>query len=117
MLSKTEKKFFTRLSPLFECERILVSFEKIQDIANHFVKNTEKVKDMLKSLQKAGYIELIFTDKRGKPYVYMLLLKKGADYITEKKARRKEVFIKILLAFFSATITFIFGKILYAFFS
>ena len=117
MLSKADKRFFIRLSSLFECERILVSFEKIQDIANSFVKNSKNAKEMLKRIQKAGYIELIFTDKHGKPYVYMLLLKKGADYITERKARKKEVVVKMLLAFFSAIITFVFGKILYLFFS
>ena len=94
-----------------------MSLDKIEGIASRFLRENENVEVLLKRLQKAGYIELIFTDKRGAPFVYMVMLKSGADFLREKKNRKKEVGLKIILAFLSATITFIFGKILYAFFS
>ncbi|MBR3864825.1 MAG: hypothetical protein IKJ19_06930 [Clostridia bacterium] len=117
MLNKLDKRFFVKLATFFESERVLVSLDKIEGIASRFLRENENVEVLLKRLQKAGYIELIFTDKRGAPFVYMVMLKSGADFLREKKNRKKEVGLKIILAFLSATITFIFGKILYAFFS
>ncbi len=117
MLNKIDKRFFVRIASFFESERVLVPLDKIENIASHLAVENQKAEDLLKRLQKAGYIELIFTDKRGAPFVYMVLLKAGADFLRDKKNRKKEVCLKIILAFFSATITFIFGKILYAFFS
>lgn len=117
MLKNTDKRFFVKLSSLFESQRILVALDKIEGMASRFIEGNEKAEDILKRLQRAGYIELIFTDKRGKPFVYMVLQKSGTDFLREKASRKKELLLKILLAFLSATLTFVFGKILYAFFS
>ena len=98
MLKKEDKRFFTKLATVFESERVLVAFEKIESIFLHVNKSNEKVENVLKRLQKAGYIELIFTDKRGVPYIYMVLLKSGSEFLREKSNRKKEVFLKIIIA-------------------
>lgn len=117
MLDKIDKKFFIQLSTYFKNEKNLIAFSKIQEIASSISKNSLTAEKLLKRLEDFGFIDLIFTDKQGEPFVYIVILKIGKDFLQRKKERRKEVLIRISLAFLSAILTFIFGKILYAIFS
>ena len=72
---------------------------------------------ILKQLEREEFIQVIYTDRHGEPFIYIILLSKTTFYFKEKKARRKEVYFKLLLAVISAIITFILGRVLYALFN
>lgn len=78
---------------------------------------TEDCSEVLSSVCKKGLADVIYTDRHGEPFVYITLSKKGHARLSEGKRRRRELTLKLVLAAISAFATFIFGKLLYLFFS
>lgn len=77
----------------------------------------EQIRQALLKLGSDGYIEVLFTDRHGEPFMYITLTNKARDFLSAKNRRRRELFSRLALAVFSAVVTYCFGKILYALFT
>lgn len=86
-------------------------------LTEYFNCDEQSLKTELVSLCKRGYIELINTERHGEPYFFITVKPKASEYFKQRKSRKTELIIKIVLACLSAVITFALGKILYALFS
>lgn len=86
-------------------------------LTEYFNCDEQTLKTELVFLCKKGYIELINTERHGEPYFFITVKPKAGDYFKQRKTRKNELIIKIILACLSAVITFVLGKILYALFS
>jgi len=113
ILAKKRERFLLNYANEYGRDgKCLVSVEKLIGILK-----TDDVKSVLSALKEKGYIDIIFTDRHGEPYVYITLTKNGADRLSAGKRKTRELLIKIALASVSALITFIVGKLLYLLFS
>ena len=116
MLDKTLKAFFKGIyTRLKEGENLIL----LSEIEEDFVSLADKgqIRSLLLNLEREGFIDLTFADRKGEQFVYIQLQKKGVDYYNQKKSRTKELLLRIILAVLSALVTFVCGKILYGFFN
>ena len=113
--SKSSKVLFYELYKDINGNKRLFSFKEIIQRLPNLI-NENNIRQELLFLEREGLIDLIFADKKGEPFVYITLTKEGLEYFNRKKKGRKEFFIRILLALFSAIITFFAGRLLYRFF-
>lgn len=115
MLNGNKKVLFRYLYCEFKDGKRLFSLTEIIAKFSDFI-DESNVKSLLLDIEREDLIDLIFTDRKGEGFAYILLKSKGNDYFSEKKRRRKEIFMRIALAVLSAVITFVAGRILYKFF-
>ena len=116
MLDKTSKALFKYLFRQLNDGKKLFALSEIINLFNEEINDTN-VRSYLLNIEREGFIDIIFTDKKGEPYAFISLKSRGNDYFEDKKKRKKEVFMRILLAFLSALITYIAGRVLYRFFN
>ena len=115
MLDKTLKAFFKGIYPRLKDGENLIALSKIEeDFA--FLVEKNQIRSLLLNLEREGFIDLTFADRKGEQFVYIQLQKNGVDYYNQKKSRTKELLLRIAFAIVSALVTFICGKILYGFF-
>lgn len=95
----------------------LFLFSQIEKTIESITDKQNVTKEFLNKLQREGYLEIIYTERRLEPYVFIVLSKKAQDYLSERIVRKKELFFRLALALLSAVVTFFLGKILYAIFS
>ena len=122
MLKKNERIFAGVLFGLFDKnesgEKLLIGREKLFCSLSKKIKIDEKeLKSFLKTLENEDYIEVIYTDRHGEPFLYITLKKRGALYRREQKENRRTLLFRLALAILSAVVTFVFGRILYLIFS
>lgn len=122
MLKKNERAFADVLFGQFykneKGEKLLISREKLLESVSKKKKIDDKeFKSILKTLEDEDYIEVLYTDRHGEPFLYITLKKRGAFYRREQKENRKALLFRLALALASAVVTFVFGRILYLIFS
>ena len=115
MLDKTLKTFFKGIYPRLKDGENLIALSKIEEDFAFLVEKSQ-IRSLLLNLEREGFIDLTFADRKGEQFVYIQLQKKGVDYYNQKKSRTKELLLRIAFAIVSALVTFICGKILYGFF-
>ena len=116
MLDKTSKALFKYLFRQLNDGKKLFALSEIINLFNEEINDTN-VRSYLLNIEREGVIDIIFTDKKGEPYAFISLKSRGNDYFEDKKKRKKEIFMRIFLAFLSALITYIAGRVLYRFFN
>ncbi len=112
MLDKESKELFKRLFFEIEKGQKLYQLSEIKAQGNS-KGNDSDIKILLLNIEREGLIDVIFTDHKGEPYVYLTLKQKGVDFFADKRKRRKEFLFRILFAGISALVTYFMGKILY----
>lgn len=121
MLKKGERALLNVLLGVFfkkEGSRCLICFNELYKELSREVKiSEEQLKSALKTLEAEDYIDVIYTDRHGEPYLYMALKKRGAGYKAELRDNKNKLLFKLGLAVLSALVTFLAGRILYALFS
>ena len=113
--AKFSKVLFYELYKEIEGNKRLFSFKEIIQRLPEII-NENNIRPQLLSLERVGLVDLIFADKKGEPFVFISLTNDGLEYFNRKKKGRREFLIRILLALFSAIITFFAGRLLYRFF-
>lgn len=109
------KKRYELLNLAYNCGcdgKYLVSLSKLKEKTG-----SDDVPAFLAALSADGFIDVLYTDRHGEPFVYITLTKKGLERITAKQRKAREVAVKITLAALSAVVTFVLGKLLYLLFS
>lgn len=109
------KKGYELLNLAYNCGcdgKYLVSLSKLKERID-----SEDVPAFLAALSTDGFIDVLYTDRHGEPFVYLTLTKKGLERITSRRRKTRELGIKIALAALSAIVTFALGKLLYLLFS
>ena len=96
--------------------KLLISEKSLAYEFNQLL-DKQGLNDLLLSLCKQEFLEIIYTDRHGEPYLYILVLEKAKALLSEYKTVKKQIFIKLLIASLSAVLTFFIGKLLYVFFS
>lgn len=114
MLAKSGYAFLKKIYQKCSSDEQLFSCSALTE---YFNCDEQSLKTELVSLCKRGYIELINTERHGEPYFFITVKPKASEYFKQRKSRKTELIIKIVLACLSAVITFALGKILYALFS
>ena len=114
MLDKNTKLFFKKAVSLCDNGKCLTSIEKMENMSGL---DKKRVQNCFKSLENEDYIDVIYTDKHGIPFVFFTLKKKGIEFSLYKKRTKKEIIERVCLAFLSAFATFIFGRLIRYFFS
>ena len=115
MLDKTLKSFFKGIYPrIKEGENLILLAQIEEDFA--FLVDKSQIRSLLLNLEREGFIDLTFADRKGEQFVYIQLQKKGIDYHNQRKSRTKELLLRVMFAVLSALVTFICGKVLYGFF-
>lgn len=100
------------------CVKRLVSFEKLRaELGGKSDLSEEELRGLLKTLEEEDYIEVVYTDRHGEPFLYLTLKKRGSRYNEELRENKNKLLFKLLLAVLSALVTFVAGRILYAIFS
>lgn len=121
MLKKFERACLNVLLSEFlkkDGARFLICFSKLYDLVNKKQKcSEERLKSALKALDSEDYIDVIYTDRRGEPFLYIALKKRGAGYKSELRENKNKLLFRLGLAVVSALVTFLAGRILYAIFS
>lgn len=108
------KKEFEVLSAAYRSGtggKYLVSTEKLRTAFG-----LDDERKLLGSLSEKGLVDVIYTDRHGEPYVYIKITNAGAEKVTSKRKKRREIGIKVAFACVSALVTYIFGKLLYLIF-
>lgn len=91
----------------------LVSEQEIIVALSHKLKLNEKtLNSTLESLRLDGYIDLIYSDRKGERVIVVSLLSKGASYPREKIQRTRQLRFKITWAVIGAVVSFVLGRIL-----
>lgn len=123
MLKKFERDCLAVLLSEFlkkEDSRFLICFNELYDSVSKKIKekpSEEELKRALKALTAEDYIDVIYTDRRGEPFLYIALKKRGAGYKSELRENKNKLLFRLGLAVVSALVTFLAGRILYAIFS
>ncbi len=123
MLKRKERSVFeAMLSYVFKsdgtCVKCLLSFDALLSAVNKKIKiENESLRTVLRLLEAEDYIEVIYTDRHGEPFLYLTLKKRGVRYKQELRENKNKLIFRLLLAVVSAIVTFVAGKILYAVFS
>lgn len=84
---------------------------------NPYIDETQLLIESLKKLANENYVDVIYTDRHGEPYYCIQILPKAQNYLSEKKALKRDLIFKLAIAIISATVTFLLGKLLYIIFS
>lgn len=121
MLKKQERALLNVLLGVYfkkEGARCLICFNELYKAVCGQIKiSDEQFKAALKALEAEDYIDVIYTDRHGEPYLYIALKKRGAGYKSELRDNKNKLLFKLGLAVLSALVTFLAGRILYALFS
>lgn len=122
MLKKSERVFahdlFERFSSNENGTKLLISYNSLfNSVANKIKIDDNAFRAMLKTLENEDYIEVIYTDRHGEPFLYITLKKRGAGFKREQKENRRNLLFRLALAVLSAIVTFVFGRLLYLLFS
>lgn len=81
------------------------------------MEDEEQIRLALNSLRLGGFIDVLYTDRHGEPFIYLTVTQKANDFLSAKSRRRKELAARLSLAVLSALVTYVAGKILYALFT
>ena len=113
MLDKPTKVFLQKIILKSDNGKCLLS----QSMLENMLSVKEDLKKHLLQLEKEGYLDVIYTDRHGEPFVYIVLKSKSFDLQLEKRRTGKELLFRFILALASAVVTYAFGRILYLVFS
>ena len=121
MLKKNERVFagvlFGRFAGGENGNKLLIGYNSLFSVVSQKLKVDEsEIKSILKTLENEDYIEVIYTDRHGEPFLYMRRKKRGENYKKERAENAKKVAVRLCLAVLSALVTFLAGRILYAIF-
>ena len=84
-------------------------------VPRHSEISEARLNDILKCLEYDGYVDVVMSDRYGE-MVYCITLKdRGKGYKRESVQSRRYVIYRVFLAIISALITFIIGRLLFAF--
>lgn len=122
MLKKNERVFagvlFGRFAGGENGNKLLIGYNSLFSVVSQKLKVDEsEFKSILKTLENEDYIEVIYTDRHGEPFLYITLKKRGACFKREQKENRRSLLFRLFLAVLSAIVTFVFGRLLYLLFS
>ena len=84
----------------------IVAFVKSKNV------NEVNLFEILKSLEDGGYLDVIVTNSTGGEMYCITLTSKGRNYIQEYNKSVNSIKFRLLLAFLSAVVSFIVGRIL-----
>ncbi len=114
MLSKKENAVMSFL--FSQCKNkgdCLISEQEIIIGVSHKVKLGENdLKKTMESLFQDGYIDFVYSDRKGEKMLVVKLLSRGNSYPRERVQQYRNVKFKIFWAVIGAGISFILGKIL-----
>lgn len=116
MRTDKNKKLLLNLLEQNKSRDFLISQRKLLE-SNAFINSSESLANSLNVLSSENYIDVICTDRHGEPYYLIQILPKGKSYLTQKKALKRDLILKLSIAFASAIVTFLLGKLLYLIFS
>lgn len=78
--------------------------------------SADRVDDSLNALKADGYLDVIYSERKGEKMYVISLKENGLKFKQDAKKKRQDLLYKIFLALVGATATFIFGAILKAIF-
>ena len=113
---KNQKKLLEYLILKSRDGRLVISEQEFEFQTASILKNGTP-KQALQKLMREDFIQIIYTDRHGEPYLYIVLLSSAKNYLKAQRSVKKQVLFKLTLASASAIITFILGRILYLIFS
>ena len=116
MHTNKNKKLLLSLLEQNKSHDFLISQKKLLE-TNAFIESSESLASSLNALSSENYIDVISTDRHGEPYFLIQILPKGKSYLTQKKAIKQDLILKLSIALVSAVVTFLLGKLLYLIFS
>lgn len=79
--------------------------------------NSSNLKDIIKSLDLDGYIEVVYSSKESEDIYCITLTNKGKNYKAEYKREIQNIKNRFLITILCACVSFVVGKILIALFS
>ncbi len=79
--------------------------------------NLSNVKEVIKSLQLDGYIEVVYSSRKGEEIYCITLTSKGKNFKGEYKREIQSIKNRLLITILCACVSFIVGRILIALFS
>lgn len=115
LLDKKSKALFNALYADLLVGKRLFSLNEISKTINE--NQIDKIKSSLFEMQREGLLDVIFADKRGDLYAYILLQKKGIELFNRKKREKRELLLRVFFAFISAFVTFVLSKLFFKIFS
>ena len=96
----------------------LLSNEAIVALCMHKnLVNSSNLKDIVKSLDLDGYIEVVYSSKENEDIYCITLTNKGKNFKTEYKREIQNIRNRLLITILCACVSFVVGKILLALFS
>ena len=99
------------------CDTCLLSNESIVAVSSSKLVNLVSVKDIIKSLDLDGYIDVVYSSRETKEIYCITLTRKGKNFKAEYKRELQNFKNRILITILCACVSFIVGKILIALFS
>ena len=118
MLSKNENEIMSAVFSLCDgTDGCLISPLDILSILPAKKKySPEIIEDILNSLKRDGYFDLITSERKGEKMYVISLKENGYAFKRNEKQRQRDIAFRIMLGFIGAAATFIFGLILKAIF-
>ena len=115
-MGKNQKKLLEFLIKKCRDGRLIISEQEFEFQTASMLKNNTP-KQALQKLEREDFIQIIYTDRHGEPYLYIVLSNSAKNYFKAQRSVKKQVLFKLILASASAIITFIFGRLVYLIFS
>lgn len=99
-------------------DSVLISFKEITDVLTKNLLETSDVEidEIMQNLSLDGYINVILSDKKGKPIYCVSLDKKGVSWRRDAENRRKTTIMLVVRTVLLAVLSFAVGLILKAVF-
>lgn len=112
-MDKKEHSVFKTVANLCgDKETCLVSPKELAMAIPDGVIEGDEIEKLLQNLVHDGYVELIYSDRKGNPVYCLSLTGKGKFYEHDKQNARKALFKRLLLTIGFAIVSFFVGVIL-----
>ena len=113
MLDRIEKKVvLTLCKELKDRSAILISpldLLKMVGVENLAISRLEKI---VSDLKTDGYIDLVYSDRRGERVFCISLLERGKGFLRSERQKRRNLFARLILTIGFAIVSFLVGVIL-----
>lgn len=96
----------------------LIDVAEISSLIHHKKKLSDKeIEQVVDSLEREDYFDVIRTDRKGKPVMCITLHGKGKGYKREKLQNKRSTEYRIMISVLCAVLTFAVGRLLVLIFS